>query len=162
MTLYAIDKDWREAFEAAINPETGEIINDEMMEKFEQLSLDRNVKVENTALMVKNLRAEAKAIKEEVAALTARARAVENHAKSLAGYLQFILAGEKFSTPKVSVSYRTSKSVALSENWRNELPEEFIRYSDPEPNKTAITEALKAGREVPGCWFEDKVSVQVR
>ena len=61
MTLYEIDA----ALMACIDPETGEIDAD----AWEALSLDREVKIENTALLIKDLLAEANMIKQEEDAL---------------------------------------------------------------------------------------------
>ena len=62
MTLYEIDAQLEEMLEQ-VDPETGELLCD--MEQLEALSLERDRKLENLALYIKNRDAEAKAIREE-------------------------------------------------------------------------------------------------
>ena len=86
MKLYEIDS----ALEALVDPETGELLD---YEQFSRLQMEREAKIENTALYVKNLEAEAKAIKEEEARLSERRKAMENKAKRLREYIGFALDG---------------------------------------------------------------------
>lgn len=58
MNLYEIDS----AILDCVDAETGEIFD---MDKFEELSLTRDAKVENICLWIKNLKAEAEALKAE-------------------------------------------------------------------------------------------------
>lgn len=162
MTLYEINKNIEEALEKAIDAETGEVVDDEMMEIFDHLLMDRDEKIENIGLFIKDLRAGADAIKEEAKKLTARARAAENKAEHLSSYLEFCLNGQKFSSPRCAISFRKSKKVEFDENRLSEVPEKYLRYKDPELNKKAVTEALKAGEEVPGCKLVDNVSIIIK
>jgi hypothetical protein len=59
MTLYEID----DAILACVDPETGEIINPEALTA---LQMEREKKLENVALWVKDLKAEAEAIGNEI------------------------------------------------------------------------------------------------
>lgn len=127
------------------DPETGELLCD--MEQLEAVLMERDTKIENIALYIKNKTAEAEAIKTEKMNLEKRQKAAANKAERAKGFLEEYLKGQKFSTPKVAVSYRTSKAVILLPGfmeWANQH-NEFLRYKDPEPDKTAITAALKAG-----------------
>jgi len=161
MTLWEIDKNIEAILEDAIDPETGEISED-LFEQYEKLQMDRDQKVENIVCYIKDLKAEAAAIKEEKANLDKRARSAENKADRLKQYLEFCLHGEKFSSPRGSVSYRKTTKVEVDENRLNEVPERFLRYKDPEVDKKAVTEALKAGEDVPGCTLVDSVSVIIK
>ena len=55
MTLYEIDKAIQEALEGAVDPESGAIIDDELLAAYDQLRMDRDQKVENIGLYIKNL-----------------------------------------------------------------------------------------------------------
>ena len=77
MTLYEIDHAISEAFERAIDPETGELINEEAWAQLEALQMDREQKLENVALWVKDLNAEAAAIREEEKNLAKRRQSAE-------------------------------------------------------------------------------------
>ena len=152
-TLYEIDQ----AILDCVDMETGEIID---IEKLDQLQMDRGRKIENTALYIKNLLSDAAAIKEEKDKLAERQRVCEGKARRLKGYLSEYLAGEKFKTPKVAISYRRSESVNVSDIWK--IPEEYLKYKDPEVNKTAIKAVIKSGGEIPGAQLVETQNIQIK
>lgn len=142
MSIYDIDS----AIVSLIDEETGEISDEEA---FDALQMERDVKVENIGLYFKDLTAEAKAIKEEEASLAARRKAVENKAERLKNLLNYALHGDKFSSPRLKVSYRKSSTVELAEGftkWAEDNADDLLTYSEPKPNKTAIKAAIKDGR----------------
>lgn len=160
MTLYSINA----ALEDLLNqqdPETGELTCD--LDQLDALMMERDEKLEGLALYVKNADAEAKAIREEEKALAERRRSLENKAERAKGFLAEQLAGEKFSTPKVAVSYRKSEQVEVSMAFFTEKSNErFLRFRDPEADKTAIKNALKAGETVPGAELVSKMNMSIR
>lgn len=162
MTLYEIDQAIMEALEGATDPETGEIIDEALLAEYEQLQMDRETKIENIGCFIKDLEADAKAIREEEKALAERRRAAENKAEHLRQYLQFCLAGEKFQSARLAVSFRHSKKVEVDQNKIYDIPDEYLRYKEPEPDKKAIGEALKAGEAVPGCQLIESVSMIIK
>lgn len=162
MTLYEIDKAIVIATEMAVDPETGEINDEAMLQTLEQLKIDREHKIENIGCYVKNLEADAKAIKEESRNLAARAKAAENKAEHLRQYMQFCLGEEKFQTPRLSVSFRHTKKVEVDADMLDAIPDQYLRFKDPEPDKKAIGDALKAGEVIPGCGLVDSVSMIIK
>lgn len=147
MTLYEIDREMALALSESIDLETGEILDEEMAERFEQLSLDRDDKIENICCFIKNLRAEAEALKAEKMAFAARQKSAENKAESLTKYLSSILNGEKFDSVKAKVSWRKSEAVQIDDI--SALPAEYVSYT-PAADKAEIKKALKAGKEIAG------------
>ena len=142
MSIYDIDA----AIISLIDTETGEVTDEEA---FDALQMERDVKVENIGLYFKDLIAEAKAIKEEEASLAARRKTVENKAERLKHLLNYALNGDKFSSPRLKVSYRKSSTVELAEgftDWAEEHADDLLTYTEPKPNKTAIKAAIKDGR----------------
>jgi hypothetical protein len=162
MTLYKIRNEIIDALDEATDPETGEITASDAFEKLDALQMAFEEKAENTACYIKNLDAEAKAIREEEKALAARRRSLENRAERCKSYLQFCLNGEKFSTPRCAVSYKRSTSVLVDENRLFDIPEEFLRYKEPEVKKNDVRDALKAGQDVPGCSLVESVSMIIK
>lgn len=158
MNLFEINAAIETAFQNCVDPETGEVIGDTT--ELDALQIQRDEKVENIACLIKNLKAEAEAIQNEERKLKARRQACENHAEWLKRYLANSLQGEKFKSARVSISWRKSQAVEVEDVWK--LPEEFVRMADPEPNKTAIKEALKAGIEVPGAELVDNLNMTIR
>ena len=153
MKLYEID----EAILACIDQETGEIIDGD---KLDALQIERETKLENVALWIKDLTAEAAALKAEKQAFAERQKAAETKAESLKKWLADALAGEKFKTTRVAVSFRKTKSVAISDIW--ELDESFVKYGEPTADKAAIKKAIEAGQEVSGAFLVEGTSMTVK
>lgn len=162
MTLYEIDQAIITALEGATDPETGEITDEALLAQYEQLQMDRETKIENIGCFIKDLEADAAAIKAEAKNLTARAKVCENKAEHLRQYLQFCLDGQKFQSPRLAVSFRHAKKVEVDADYLDAIPEQYLRFKDPEPDKKAIADALKAGQEVPGCQLIESVSMIIK
>lgn len=166
MTLYEIDAAIMTAIAHGIDPETGEITNlDELM----GLQMDRDRKIENIACLVKNLKADVKAMKEEAQTLTDRRRVVENKVARLEAVLDEALDGQKFQTPRCVVSFRNTKAVEVEDldavlKWacKECREDEFIRYKAPEINKSNLGAYLKSGADVPGARIVERRSLGVK
>lgn len=161
MKLYEIDKALMEAFEKAIDPDTGEIVDEEAYNDFCQLEMDREKKIENVGLWIKDLKAESEALKTEADKLLSRKMVADNEIERLKDFLSRVLNGEKFKTARLSVSYRWTESVSVCVPVL-ELPPDMIRWKNPEPDKKAIKEAIKNGMQIEGCKLEEKQSIQIR
>ena len=158
MTIYEIN----EQILNCIDLETGEIID---IDRLNDLQLERDAKIENVACWIKELKAEAEAIKAEKLALAERQKVAENKAESLKKWLAFALNGEKFKTAKCSVSFRRSESVEVTEEGLEALMkehDELLTYKAPEPNKKAIKDAIKDGLSVQGVRLECNTSVIIK
>ena len=159
MTIYEIDNEIMNC----IDMETGEVID---TDKLNDLQMERDAKIENVALWIKELKAEAEAIKNERQALAERQRVAENKAESLKNWLAYALNGEKFKTAKCSISYRNSESVEVTEEGLEALMrehEDLLTYKAPEPNKKAIKEAIKNdGLDVYGIQLVQKTSTIIK
>jgi outer membrane murein-binding lipoprotein Lpp len=153
MTLYEIDQKLLDC----IDLETGEILNEE---RLNELQMERNEKLEKVALWIKELNAEADALKAEKQAFADRQKAAENKAESLKKWLANALAGEKFKTTKVMVSFRKTKSVEVADIFA--LDENYVKYSEPTADKAAIKKAIEAGQKVAGATLVENVSISVK
>lgn len=163
MTLYEINAQLMALIDSAYDEETGEILDENLYEEVEALAEERDDKIEGIALWIKNLNAEATALKAEKEAFEKRQKAAENKAKKLKSFLQFILKGEKFKTAKVSISYRRSESVEVDKGFDiGTLDDRWLRFKEPELNKTEVKEALKAGAVIQGVSLVENVSMQIR
>ena len=158
MTIYEIDQ----AIMNCVDAETGEIIDTEQLDK---LQMERDTKLENVACWIKALKAEAEALKNEKQALAERQRVAENKAESLKNWLASALQGEKFKTPKCAISFRKSEAVEVTDEGLNNLMkehDELLTYKAPEPNKTAIKQALKDGLSVEGVQLIQNTSTIIK
>ena len=157
MTLYEIDN----AIYECVN-EDGEVIDHE---KLEELQMERDKKIEGIAVWIKELTAEANAIKEEKLKLEARQKVAENKVKSLKNYLAYALKGASFRTAKVSVSFRKTESVEVTPDGLENLKamrDDLLKYKEPEPDKTAIKQALKSGLSVSGVRLVQNTSTIIK
>lgn len=160
MTLYEIDAQLEGLLEQ-VDPETGELLCD--LEQLEALSLERDRKLENLALYVKNQDAEAKAIREEEKALADRRHGLERKAERARDFLARLLVGEKFTTPRVAVSWRKSEAVEIGMSFFSaDANERFLRYKEPDPDKAAIKAALKAGEEITGAELVTNLNMTIK
>ena len=152
-TLYEID----EEILNCVDMETGEIID---VERLGQLQLAREDKVEGIALWIKNLLSDVDAIKSEEEKLAQRRKVNENKAKNLKEYLSKFLNGQKFKTPKVSISYRKSESVEVTD--LSKLDDDYLKFAEPTVDKTKVKKALKAGTVLQGVSLVENQNIQIR
>lgn len=158
MNLYEINR----ALLDCIDEETGEILD---FEKLEALSLEKGEKLENITLYVKNLKSDVEAIRAEEKALADRRHSLENKMEGLKRYLSDALNGEKFETARCRVSFRTSHKVDVADefkNWALENDKRFIRYKEPEVDKSALTDALKRGENIPFAQYVESSSMIIK
>lgn len=151
--LYEIDTQITECFDA----DTGELLD---AEKLESLMIEKENKIEAVALWIKNLKADAAMYKAEKNAFAERQAAAERKAESLTMWLKNALDGKKFKTEKAEVNFRKTQKVEVIDIW--ELNEDFVKYSDPTPDKAAIKRAIKAGEEVKGAKLIDDISMTIK
>lgn len=156
MTLYEIEAQILECA-SEVDEETGEILD---IEKLEALEIEKEKKQENIALWIKNLRAEKEAVKSEKMSLADRQKKLENKISNLEAYLKDSLDGQKLTTAKVAVTYRKTVSVNVTD--ASQIPHEFLRFKEPEADKTAIKKALKDGVEIAGAELVDNISMSIK
>ena len=115
-------------------------------------------KAESVALYIKNLDYEIKAIKSEKSRLDARLKSKEKSCENMLEYLKNCLEAaklKKIETPRAAISIRNNpESVEITDEksfigWAQDNNDDLLRYKDPEVNKTAVKQLLKAGEEVP-------------
>ncbi len=152
-TLYEINQEILNC----VDFETGEIID---VDKLGELQLAFDVKVENIALWIKNLLSDVEAIKAEKMKLAERQKACENKAKSLKEYLNTYLGGQKFKTPKVSISYRKSEAVEVTDI--SKIDKEYLKIVEPEVDKTKVKKALKEGETIEGVTLVQNQNMQIK
>lgn len=160
-TLYEISQEILNCVQVedgtTVNVETGEVID---LEKLDALKMQKSEKVRNIALFIKNLKADAKAYKEEKEAFCARQKAAENKAAQLENYLSHVLDGEKVKEKEFSISWRKSKAVNILDE--KKIPSDYLIQQAPKIDKAGIRAALKDGGEVPGAELKESVNIQIK
>lgn len=156
MTLYELDKAIAD-FELEVN-EDGEVLN---IDELDELNLAREQKIEGISLWVKNLEAEKEAVKHEKDNFADRERRLGKKIESLKGYLTYALDGQKFSTPRVAVSFRRSESVLVKDEYL--IPDDYCEFTvTRRPNKTNLKKALKDGKEIMGVELVEKQNISIK
>ena len=153
MNLYEIDAEILNC----VDVETGEIFD---VDRFEELNLTREAKIENICLWIKNLRAEAEALKAEKEVFDKRKKAVENKMESLKKYISGYLQGTSFESTKVKVSFRKSKTLEISEGAI--IPSEYLLYIEPCVDKLGLKKAIVSGLKIDGVTIEENYNMIIR
>lgn len=161
MELYKLNEIYYNVFNRAIDTETGEILDDRLVEELELIKDAKELKVLNIACFIKSLLAESKGLKEEKKALETRARVCENKAAALKNYIQMnIREGEKIKDPRASLSWRKSTSVLIKCDI-HDLPSIYQKI-ELSANKTEIKKSLQSGNDIAGCELHEKQNLQVK
>ena len=160
MTLWEIDQ----AILACVDGETGEIVD---FDKLDQLTMARDEKLENIALYIKSLEADAAAIKAEEKALADRRKVKENKAKRLREYLAGALGGQPFETARVHLSFRASAGVKITDErtlrqWLEENHADCLKYKMPDISIDGVKQLIKWGEAVPGAELEQRNNLQLK
>lgn len=163
MTLYEINQQMEEAINrmfAEANDNDGEV-SQETTDLIAELQIARDDKLEALGCVIKNKKAEAKAIKEEADILAKRKKSLDREVDSLEKYVSMMLNGQPFESAKVKFSFRESEQVIIDDDkklariW-------FRKVVKFEPNKDAIKEAIKAGKKVRFAHIEKKQNLQTK
>ena len=141
-----------------VNTESGEIID---IEALAALEMERDTKIENIGCWIKNLMADAEALKQQKNAFAEREKAARNKAESLKNYLTVILDGKKFETSRVALSFRKSEAIEFSGELMD-VPNRYLKFKEPELDKAAIKKAIKGGETVPCCQLVSKQNLQIK
>lgn len=160
--LYDIDA----AILACVDQETGEIFDPEQLDA---LQMERAQKLEGVALWIKDLKAEAEAVKAEVDKLNARKKAIDNKVESLKTWLLYALGGEKLKTARCNVYQTHSQKVVIDDEkamidmlMSSPFGEKFLRMKEPEIDKNALKDSLKQGYEYEFAHLEETESIVIK
>ncbi|MGN1368714.1 MAG: siphovirus Gp157 family protein [Aristaeellaceae bacterium] len=170
MTLYDIDAqidalDGTAEDDMLIDQETGELIS--VAQALDALRMEREAKLENVACWVKNLCAEADAIREEENRLVKRRKAAETKAANLKAWLLAAMTREdgttdKLKTGRVMVSVkRNPPSTVVDDESLLPLAYKTVKQIVIQ-DKAAIKSAILSGDEVPGAHLEYGRSVIIK
>lgn len=169
MTLYDIDAqiaalDGAAEDDMLIDEETGELIS--VAQALDALRMEREAKLENVACWVKNISAEADAIREEEIRLVKRRKTAETKAANLKAWLLAAMTREdgttdKIKTGRVMVSVKKNPPSTVVDDAL--LPSTYkVAKITYQANKELIKRELLAGGEVPGAHLEYGRSVIIK
>ena len=150
--------------EDEINPETGEIINNDeaIKQLFDELELNLAEKLNNSERYIIDTLSQSDTLKKEAKRLNERAKVLANKADRVKELMKdaVLATGEKkITTDLFNFSIRSSKSVHIDD--LDELSREYVKMTRT-ANKTLIKKALADGEEIPGCSMIENKSLNVR
>lgn len=153
MKLYEIVEEQRQALAELAEMEDldPQIIEDSMA----AINQELEQKVLNCAKYLKEMEAEAKAIKEVEQAAAARRKAIESKVENFKEYIRrnMVAAGlEKSSDAAIKVSITKPLDVVVLDD-EGAVPSEFVKVTYS-PMKAEIKKALKDGVSVPGARID--------
>jgi hypothetical protein len=122
---------------------------------------ERDDKAVKIACFIKNLRADAEALKAEKVRLGKRQSAAERTAERVTAYLeQWLPAGLKIKDSRAALSWRRSEFVDV-QGTVDDLPVEFIRVKR-EADVSAIKTALKDGQSLSFARLGERQNLQIK
>ena len=140
-----------------IDVSTGEIID---IEALKALEMERDKKIRNIACWIRNLEADEKALAEQEKIFKDRKNAAKNKRESLKAYLASFLQGKKWENNEVKISWRKSEAVEVTDI--KQLSSYYLRFKEPEVNKTLLGKDLKAGVVLNGAELVTKNNMSVK
>lgn len=154
MRLYDID----EAIASLIDEETGEIAD---FEAFENLNIERERKIEFLCKSIKEAPVLADALQAEIKRLQDKKASIVSKAEKYKAFLQGYLAGEKYKSPMFTCYYGSTKEIVGDEAefkaWATSNDrDEFLKFKEPELDKTSIKKALAEGQQIPFLKVQDR------
>lgn len=162
--LYEITQDYLQILSMMEDPELDPQTLADTMEAVEG---ELEIKAENYAKVMKNLEADVVAIKAEIDRLSERKKTIENNIKNMKSALQMAMettGKTKFKTELFSFGIRkNAPSVIMDEPYIENVPERFLKYSEPTINRSAIKEAIQNGEDLEGlAHLEQSSSLSIR
>lgn len=162
--LYQITQDYLQIMSMMEDPELDPKTLADTMEGIEGELED---KADNYARVMKNMEADLNGIKAEIDRLSTRKKTIENNIKRMKEALQFSMettGKTKFKTELFSFGIRkNAPAVIMDEPYIENVPERFLKYSDPTINRTAIKEAIQNGEDLEGlAHLEQSSSLSIR
>ena len=165
MTLYELTSDYLNLLELAEDPDIDEQAFLDTLEGIEGALED---KADNYAKIMRMLEADTKGIKAEEDRLSARRKTIENNIKRMKSALQYAMEATgktKFKTQLFSFNVQNNPaSVVMDESDIENIPERFLKYKDPEIDRKAIKDAIKAGDQdaIDIAHLEQSQSLRIR
>ena len=145
-----------------------ETVSDEdILDAWNNQTDDLKDKFENCCKYIKNVESDIAGLKEEEARLKAKRKSLENSIERFKGLMHETMnaAGEKkLSCGTFTVSLQKNpESVVMDEQYIENIPEEYLKYKDPEIDRAKIKEHLKAGVNLEGiAHLEQSEGLRIR
>jgi Siphovirus Gp157 len=164
LKLYEIERNYLEALDVFTDPDN-EIDPRTVTDTLEAIEGEFEQKAVNVAAFLRQMEAEAEAIKQAEEKMARRRKALENRAHWLRDYLKIgmeVVGMKKIPSPWFVLSIQKNPP-AVDVFDPAAIPAEFQEaVTEIKINRTAIKEAIGAGREVPGARITNGTRLSIR
>ena len=164
MTLYELTEDYMNLLELAEDPDIDEQAFTDTLEGIEGALED---KAEGYAKVIRTLEGDAAACDAESKRLRNKKQTIENNIKRMKAALQYSMQATgktKFKTALFSFGIQKNPAaVVIDEGYLENIPDRFLIPQDPQIDKKAIKEAIKAGEDLEGiAHLSEPYSLRIR
>lgn len=168
MTLFELTGEYLELLNLAEDDEIG---SEAIQDTLEAIQGEIEIKADNIACVIKMLKAEEAALKNEAKSLSERAKSKFSKREKLIEYLhqQMNAIGKvKIETTRNAISIRKSPpAVKVHDeagfiNWAQSGHEEYLNYQTPEIKKSAVKEAIAKGDTIPNVTLEQGETLYIK
>ena len=168
MKLYEIAADYQNLLDAI---ENGDIPEEALVDTLESITTLLEDKADNIACIIKELTAEAEAIKAEEDRLAERRKRKLKRAERLTQYLSDTLLQNGIpglETARNSITFRKTPGKVVFDDekafieWANEHATDFLIYAKPTVNKNQIKAAINSGEKIEGVYLESKLNISIK
>ena len=160
-TLYELSEQYQELLSMALDPDIDE---EAIADTLEGLEGEIEDKADGYAKVMRNLEADASAIKAEIARLTERRKRIEANIDRMKRSLESAmrLTGKtKFKTSLFSFNIAKNPASLKIDN-PDRVPEEFLIPQDPKIDTVGIKKELKEGTVFDWCHLEQGESLRIK
>ena len=163
-TLYELTDDYLTLLEMAEDPDIDEQALKDTMEGIEGAL---EIKAEGYAKIIRMLEGDAAACDAESKRLRTKKQTLENNMQRMKAALQYAMQATGKTKCKTELfSFGIQKNpaaVVIDEGYIENIPDRFLIPQDPQIDKKAIKEALKAGEDLEGiAHLEQTESLRIR
>jgi len=120
-------------------------------------------KLEDCVKVIRQLEADALAVKTEKDRLADKQKSIENNVVRLKErVLQYLDTTPTRSAKAGIFEVRQSESKSVDVFDLLLVPTEYLDYGEPKPKKAEIAKAIKGGTDVPGCTIKTKFNLKIK
>jgi len=162
MHLYQLSNEYRKLFDEMSNLDEWPA---DLLATMEKVDQDFTNKAINVALYIKELLAQADAIKNARAEMATRQAKLENKAESLTEYLRYHMEqNEKSHIVDAQVELKLKRNrFAVTINDESLLPKDYFRRKEVYTvDKLLIKQDIDAGINVPGATLTSKIQLDIK
>ena len=161
-TLYELQQKWFNLQDALLSCTDDEESQAAVQAALEMIGGSVEEKAEGYAKIIRNMDSDIAGLKAEEERIYNRRKSIENNKHRLKSDLQasmMAMGKDKIKTPLFTVSIKASAPAVVVDDefiqWATANAACYLRYRQPEVDKKALADVLKAGAEIPHVKFAE-------